>query len=180
MKHLLLIFCLLFPIVALSSIDERKTDIYFANGIDTSPESAYISTKTILKPAIEKEFYQNEDEMKRRIGKVALSYNHTVGFKTDVWESIVQKVDILNLVDLMFATRHEDDVKTQVKAYKESIESGHRVLVVAHSQGNLFTGESFTSLGPCMQKQFEAVSIASPMHADIKEETSSSLNNISA
>ncbi len=166
--------------LSFAGIDERKIDIYFANGIDTSPRAAAIIVKEVLRPAIEKEFYQNEKEMKKRIGKVALSYNQTVGFKTDIWESIVQKVDILNLVDLMFATRHEDDVKTQVKAYKESIESGHRVLVVAHSQGNLFTGESFTSLSPCMQKQFEAISIASPMHADIKEETSSSLNNISA
>ena len=75
---------------------------------------------------------------------------------------------------------HITDLKKQIHAYRDSISSGHGVLVVAHSQGNLFTREAYDALDPCMQKQFEAVSIASPMHADIKEETSFNLNNISA
>ncbi len=139
----LFIIIIIYPIISFATIDERKTDIYFANGIDTKEADAIDIVKKILKPAIEKEFYQNEDEMKRRIGKVALSYNQTVDFYSDIWESIVQKIDILNLVDLMFTTRHEADVEKQVKAYKDSIESGHRVLVVAHSQGNLFTGDAY-------------------------------------
>ncbi len=145
------------------AIDERKVDVYFANGIKTSRGLARANAK-ILEYSISGSMPLFYDEYLGDIGekvKVAVAYNQTVDFYPDIWESIVQKIDILNLVDLMFATRHEDDVKTQVKAYKESIESGHRVLVVAHSQGNLFTGESFTSLSPCMQKQFEAVSIAS-------------------
>ena len=143
MKIILIIF--IFLSSQLYAIDERKIDVYFANGIDTDRPEARANAKILEDsisggmPLFYEEYLGNIGES----GKVALSYNQTVGFGGDIWESIVQKIDILNLVDLMFATRHEDDVKTQVKAYKESIESGHRVLVVAHSQGNLFTGDAY-------------------------------------
>ena len=167
----ILIICLFYPILALAEIDERKIDIYFANGIDTSPEDARFSVREILAPAIKKEFYQNEEEMERYIGKVALSYNQTVDFGADIWESIVQKIDILNLVDLMFDTLHKTDVNKQVQTYKKSIQSGHRILVIAHSQGNLFTGDAYNALDSWMKPYFEAVSVASPRHFKIKSDT---------
>ena len=93
----------------------------------------------------------------------------------DLTESADQKLDLIKWRDWLaslvgYVTSHASDLKKQIDAYKASIDNGHSVLVVAHSQGNLFTGEAFAALGPCMQKQFEAVSIASPMSADIKEE----------
>ncbi|MCF6207643.1 MAG: cadherin repeat domain-containing protein, partial [Sulfurovum sp.] len=57
----------------------------------------------------------------------------------------------------------------QVDKYEASIRSGHRVLVVAHSQGNLFAQEAYEKLGErskdhekWLQKYWEAISIASP------------------
>ena len=38
---------------------------------------------------------------------------------------------------------HYADLSLQVKKYKDSIKNGHKVLLVAHSQGNLFTNEVF-------------------------------------
>ena len=111
MIKLLLICCLFFPLFSFAGVDERKIDIYFANGIDTSRKDAENIVRDILRPAIKKEFYQNEKEMKRRIGKVALSYNQTVDFGSDILESIVQKIDILNLVDKMFDTQHKTDLE---------------------------------------------------------------------
>jgi len=154
----------------LHAIDERKVDVYFANGIDTKKKFALRNAK-ILEDSISGSMPLFYDEYLGNIGrngKVALSYNQTVSFGSDIWESIVQKIDILNLVDKMFDTQHKTDLKKQVKAYKQSIESGHRVLVVAHSQGNLFTGDAYGALDSWMKPYFEAVSVASPRHLQIK------------
>jgi len=66
-------------------------------------------------------------------------------------------------------TVHNSDIELQVDQYEASIKSGHKVLVVAHSQGNLFTQEAYERLGErsannnrWLQKYFEAISIASP------------------
>ena len=155
------------------AIDERKVDVYFANGIETSRGLARANAK-ILEDSISGSLPLFYDEYLGNIGKkgkVAVAYNQTVDFGPDIWESIVQKIDILNLVDLMFTTRREADVEKQVTAYKNSIESGHRVLVVAHSQGNLFTGDAYNALEGWMKDYFFAVSVASPRHFKIKSNT---------
>jgi len=68
---------------------------------------------------------------------------------------------------LINKTSHDRNLETQINAYKESIENGHKVLVVAHSQGNLFTYEArekllFGTNQGWMSKYFQVVSIASP------------------
>ena len=71
----------------------------------------------------------------------------------------------------MIKTSHDWDLSKQVKKYKDSIKDGHKVLVVAHSQGNLFTYEAYRKLDSWMQDYFYAVSVASPGHDPIKEGT---------
>jgi hypothetical protein len=71
----------------------------------------------------------------------------------------------------LFIPSHETDLSEQVTKYENSIKSGHGVLVVAHSQGNLYTYEAYNDLADWMQGYFEAITIASPMHADIKPDT---------
>ena len=45
------------------------------------------------------------------------------------------------------ATIHALDLEPQVDKYEASIKNGHKVLVVAHSQGNLYTQEAYQKLG---------------------------------
>ncbi|VAW49703.1 hypothetical protein MNBD_GAMMA04-1513, partial [hydrothermal vent metagenome] len=60
--------------------------------------------------------------------------------------------EALNLVDL---NRH-------VNSYKQSIESGRGVIVVAHSQGNFFTNKAYQLLTPWMRSYFQIIGVASP------------------
>ncbi len=169
MKKILILLILLSSVVLLAA-ENRKVDVYFANGILTKQRIAK-DNAYLLEGAIKNKLVSTYN---KQIGKVAYSYNNTHGMGFDVIESLDQKLNVVKWKDWLaglvgYVTSHASDLKEQIDAYKASIDNGHGVLVVAHSQGNLFTKEAYDALDPCMQKQFEAVSIASPMHADIKE-----------
>jgi len=163
----LLLTCFSYSIGA--AIDEYKTDIYFANGIDTQRfEARNNALNSVLKPSvIEEIFLGSLDETNKHIGKFDLAYNETHGMGVDLFESALQKVstgiDSLDevilgslaktlragfLAELVSATKSNTihDRETKIKAYKESIEAGHGVLTITHSQGNFFTNEAFESL----------------------------------
>jgi hypothetical protein len=183
MKKLIFLLLLwLYPITGFSAIDEWKTDVYFANGILTKEEDARANALDVLYPAIEEDIYGTEVEMKKHIGRVWYAYNRTIGEVEDLVESGAQIFEISELLDKLVQSLNEDkttihalDLDDQVNQYKASIEQGHKVLVVAHSQGNLFTYEAYRRLGTnstngWMQKYFEAVSIASPDFTDVIKE----------
>jgi len=176
----------IFPTLVFSAIDERKVDIYFANGIKTSEDEAWKNTYEILRPAINKDLFKNNEiRMKKYIGKFDYAYNNTHGMFIDrdggfdLLESFLQKLSLQNPLDdlisiltlRMVETAHGTDLRDQVQKYKDSIEAGHKVLVVAHSQGNLFTYEAYRKLDGWMQEYFYAISIASPGNDFIKEGT---------
>ena len=126
---------------------------------------------TILRNAII-ELYGGLKNTKKHIGTVTEAYNHTEGMFADLIESAKQKLSLSLLSDVMNLLRanitdHLIDLATQVTAYKNSITSGHRVLIVAHSQGNFFAREAVKALPAWMRDYVEAVSIASPMDEDI-------------
>lgn len=88
-KLFLLFFIWLYPSIGFSTINEYKTDVYFANGIFTIDGAAKDNAFLLKLSIIEK--YGNT-EYKRRIGEVGYSYNQTEGF-WDVIESFFQKAD---------------------------------------------------------------------------------------
>jgi len=53
MKNLLLLVLMLSPLSSMASVDESKTDVYFANGINSTREQAWKSQLKVLKPAID-------------------------------------------------------------------------------------------------------------------------------
>ncbi len=176
MKKIHLLTTLLLPIMAWSELNEYQTDIYFANGILTEDKDAKYNAEEVLAPAIENNLYQNEDEMKKYIGKVDYAYNSTHGMGLDVWESITQKLGVDGGIDMLWDTAHNADLSLQIEKYQASIHQGHKVLVVAHSQGNLFTYDALYALENdsttnWMINYFEVVSIASPQMIQIKENT---------
>ncbi|WP_345975310.1 hypothetical protein [Sulfurimonas sp. HSL3-7] len=50
------------------------------------------------------------------------------------------------------SNNHTNDLTEQIKNYKNSINAGNQVIVIAHSQGNYFTNEAYDALSPCEQK----------------------------
>ncbi len=65
-----------FSFTCYANIDERKTDIYFANGILTSPSQAEYNTFTVLQSSV-MDLYVNEREYRKHVGKVWYAYNQT-------------------------------------------------------------------------------------------------------
>ena len=147
MKKIILLLAL-FASVAFSSIDECKTDVYFGNGILTTPDASKSNTILLRDTIIEK---FGLDYYRKHIGKVDYAYNHTYGMGWDVLESFSQISNTQWLKDWWVnhllpenkKTVHEADLTLQVNKYEASIKSGHRVLVVAHSQGNLFVQKRY-------------------------------------
>lgn len=89
MQKLYFLLCI-FPILAFANIDERKTDVYFANGILTDPADAQYNAESLLAPNIQN-LYANEVEFKKHIGEVSYAYNQTVNIGADLLESLLQK-----------------------------------------------------------------------------------------
>jgi hypothetical protein len=174
MKKLQLFFIFLItPIILFATIDECKTDIYFANGILTSPDGAKKSA-TLLRTTVIKKY--GLDYFKQHIGKVDYAYNTTLDRSKDMYEAYMQlseedpdfipKLKIFwaqffsdivvesiepeiadaKVYETMIKEVHDADLQKQIESYKTSIDSGHGVVVVAHSQGTLFTNEAYSAL----------------------------------
>ena len=97
MKKLLLLLLILSPLTSTASIDESKTDVYFANGVDTEEWQAWFISDDILQPTIKKEIYNNDTtKMDQQIGKFDLLYNETHGLSNDLAEAVLQKISTGN------------------------------------------------------------------------------------
>ena len=174
MKKIFLFFIiLLYPVISFASIDERKIDVYFASGILTNEGNTSANTDLLRLEIISEIYNGNLNNFDKSIEDVIGAYNSTHGFFRDGFETFFQKFGWIGLSDLFLNGSHGPDLSLQVTAYQNSIKQGHKVLAVAHSQGNLFTREAYIALGQqskdaWMQNYFNAVSIASPMSEDIK------------
>ena len=175
-KLFLLLIILVFPNVLFSSVDECKTDVYFANGILTTPRQAS-DNAILLDETIKQNIYVgNLQKYNKQIGKVDYAYNSTDTATRDMYEAYLQlkaeggisvfqefllkhfplaeylvDEDIKKVLDeevneKIIKKAHDVDLDKQIKKYRTSINNGHSVAVVAHSQGALFTNEAYAAL----------------------------------
>ncbi|MFT7861115.1 MAG: hypothetical protein ABXS93_09325, partial [Sulfurimonas sp.] len=175
MKRLFFVFIFVItPVILSATIDERKTDVYFVNGILTTPEEAFNSVETMLKPAIIEKYGMNY--YNQHISKVDYAYNTTLDRSKDMYEAYMQlseedpdfipklqsfwgrffsnnaikdinaEIADAKVYETMIKEVHDADLQKQIESYKSSIDSGHGVVVVAHSQGTLFTNEAYSAL----------------------------------
>ncbi len=187
MKKILLIVGFLTTFINAETYDETKVDLYFANGV-MMQESEYES-KEIWKERV-KNILSRYPRLNDRIGKTDLAYNVSEGIISDMWEAFMQKVSLEEnyalgwiafktmvvaisnrntIVDYMIQASdiagdkiHDSTLNEQMEKYQESIKLGHGVVVVAHSQGNLFTLEAFNKLDEWMKPYFHMISVATP------------------
>lgn len=71
----------------------------------------------------------------------------------------------------------EYDITTQLNGYKKSLNQGHRVMALVHSQGNLFLNEVGKRLEIWEKEYIEAYGIATPADTLFKTNNEASLNN---
>ncbi|MDR1460483.1 MAG: hypothetical protein LBI78_02435 [Campylobacteraceae bacterium] len=87
---LLLIFLVSFLVSQEIKVDERISDIYFANGILTTEKQAWEASK-LISDATKKDIYNGNTAEMKRFTNFDLLYNNTYGFYADVLEMFNQK-----------------------------------------------------------------------------------------
>jgi hypothetical protein len=169
-------------------INEYKSDIYFANGVGA------VSYKKSFKQGLNQyeNYIDTNLDIEEYIGKYDLSYNIGRGIVSDFAEAWFQYIDenpgykvgwdafkaalsrsigsvvggTVELSEQFIRYLEQNNVDTQVKAYRQSIYDGHKVIVLAHSQGNLFTNRAYNTFANdkdrWMQKYFVTIGLASP------------------
>ncbi|KPK27056.1 MAG: hypothetical protein AMJ61_07015 [Desulfobacterales bacterium SG8_35_2] len=187
MKNIIYIFisCLLGTILlaessAASICDSKETVVYFGNGIKTTEDEAYDSLN-ILK----KQLHMALPTEKYELLEFKVSYNGTHGLPLDLLESTLQVLSGntsrfwrlfwgLEIIPDWFADKFillssvldksalvtTDSLKNHVTTYKTKIAEGKKVLLVAHSQGNLFGNQAYWLLNSREQQSFGMVSVA--------------------
>ncbi len=201
---LTLLFLLpLLGISAEIEIDETKSDIYFANGVLTDDGNATKNLKLISDLIFIEQYIDDMDKMEKELN-FKKAYNQTVGFVGDFYESYKQLADesdgwaaledfintammfipgqggklfgaVVTFWDDAEEQAHDADLSLQIAKYRASVRSGHSVIVVAHSQGNLFTNEAYRQFtqdeeldgtpyrrNAWLSHYFKRISIASP------------------
>jgi hypothetical protein len=174
----LIITLIFFSVLSLfAEIDECKSDIYFANGIreERSKKEVLADWKNIV------------DEMS--LGNAKVAYNKSEGFVNDLLEAFYQKVkeekeyqigytnykkffvdwqnqkiqdEWSEMEDYFDETENETLKKNFVANFKQNIKDGHAVIVIAHSQGNLFTNRAYKELDEWMRAYFHMMGVATP------------------
>ena len=167
-------------------INECKTDIYFVNGVWNTEDQARDSAKKLY------QIY----ELTKKYRKVKLLYNSHYGAQEDLLETFYQlkkegqinNVEYFTLVSLAYGGNipaataaltklmpiikylEEKNVEKLVSnVYNNRFKYSHRVLLVSHSQGNLFANRInriFDSLFPKEYQDYLAnVQVASPANS---------------
>ena len=90
---ILVIFSILFSTFAQGEgeINECMSDIYFANGINTSKKDAKIQLDDLIEPQVSKNIFNSDDEKMNQTVSYKLAYNNTPGIAFDLLESYGQK-----------------------------------------------------------------------------------------
>ncbi len=173
MKIIILLFAVLSSFL-FASINEYKSDLYYANGIMIN-----ISEKEATKIWDQKvkELFLDKQESYKKLERIQVSYNRSQGFFDNLFESLEQKIsnefgwkEVSEAVRWYLETKgyqesfdaHTPDLAKQVASYKQSIKDGHGVIVIAHSQGNYYTNEAYELLDEWMREYFHMFGVATP------------------
>lgn len=185
----IILFLSLFS-VALSAnlpkIDECKSDLYYANGI-LIQNSKFEAEKIWEEKAVK--LLADSQELRKNIYSYKVAYNHSYSTISDLFEAFIQKTeaesgykvtweafklfvglklkkadDLLSLAENVNNSVESHDLTNHINAYKDSIKSGHGVIVISHSQGNLFTNRAYGKLDEWMKPYFHNMGVATPAH----------------
>jgi len=163
-----------------SICDTKEAVVFFGNGVITDEDNAYNSRDIIikrLKTVLPLEEFELLD--------FKLSYNDTHTLPLDLLESTAQvltgnisgfwrylwklapvpdwfadKFILLSSVLDYSALITTDSLKNHVNTYRTAIAEGKKVILVAHSQGNLFGNQAYKILSTGEKRSFGMVSVA--------------------
>lgn len=184
-----IIFILILTILSLEA-KPCETDIYFGNGVWNTQKQGeegrdelkrFMQDRAITPLSIEDE--------KNKLYEFKHAYNYSGGTNIDLIETFWQlkesgQIDegYFQMIAATLATKdgadshkeimdeiryvttyYEDNVDIMFDIYKNSsFNLKHNVLLVAHSQGNLFGNKMYTLMNDIQKKKFRMVSVATP------------------
>ena len=183
MKKIILI--LLFSLILFANSDSCNLDVYFGNGVWNNERAAKISRDAL------KKFMQVNNPIRFSVNDdtydFKYAHNKDVSIIDDLLETYWQLYETgqitqgyftnmtatLNTTDGSISTymqrinniiaTYNLDVSTMIKKYREeSLNLKHNVLLVAHSQGNLFGNQMYDLLTAEEKDRFKMVSVATP------------------
>ncbi len=184
MKKLLL--SLLFSATLFATTNSCMLDVYFGNGVWNTKKDAKKSAKKLMK------FMQDHNPERFFLAEnnttysFKLAYNHKYGTLTDLIETYWQLYEsgqisegyftfvartldgsrteasfLENLKEII--VQSDGDMNTMYANYQsESFSQNHNVLLVSHSQGNLFANKIYAILEDQEKQHFRNVAIATP------------------
>ena len=181
-----LLFTVLFNFTLFANTNTCMLDIYFGNGVWNSYKEAEASKNEL------RTFMQNHNPSRFAIEDEDLTYslknayNHTYGTSIDLiethWQlyesgqisegyfsfvahvldgSVTQEKFLKDLREII-AQSDADTSNMYAKYQAESFNLKHNVLLVSHSQGNLFANKIFAQLSNSEKQHFQNVAIATP------------------
>ena len=161
--------------------------VFFGNGILTGPDD-YEKNRSELQEFLNKKLPEVGQPPCQILVQRAI--NRTEGVVTDLWESAKQSFPltlftnvlswaisdrnvgafivskILDLNHQGYVSTHDEDLQSHLRSYRQVLNAAGRVLVVAHSQGNLFANEAYDRLlqeyGPTLATRMKIIAVATP------------------
>lgn len=185
----LLALLLFFTTLYAENINECKTDIYFGNGVWNSEEEATDSKRELQyiidnNPDLQSKYGEIKLQYNwshgRMIDVLETFYQlKEAGQISEKWFftfvdelmakqlSDITDEDVKSLreqiINIIISTEEDEVDKMLVKYYEESFKYGHRILLVSHSQGNLFANRIHDKIVPTQyQNYFANLQVASP------------------
>jgi hypothetical protein len=180
-------------VVQAEIIDECRTDMYFGNGVWNEPEDVEDSVKKLKEKIITPYIVKNDPKLKIKYGEVKLAYNWGQGTMTDLLETFYQLKQAGQVTDKQFykvisiltrknkmltlsAIAAQKLMESFIKNWEpgnvnemlykfntESFKPSHKVLLISHSQGNLFANRVYDTISPTgYQNYFANLQVASP------------------
>jgi hypothetical protein len=183
MKKLICLFIfLIFGTNNLHAIDERITDFYFGNGVWNDESDAIASQRALeilirsigtsasvklsynwssgyLEDLVET-FYQMKQEGQISIGSGFFKALVSVAVDNPIYKIFIDLA--IETLALSASSEEGANLNNMVANYQNSINDGHKVVLISHSQGNLFGVRAYDRLSSWQKKYFWQVSVASP------------------
>ena len=163
-----------------SICDTKEAVVFFGNGLITDEDSAY-SSRDLITKRLETAMSPEEFE----VLDFKLSYNDTHTLPLDLLESTIQFLtgnvsrfwrilwELDPMPDLVAdqmlllsgaldysALLTTGNLRDHVKTYQNVIAEGKKVILVAHSQGNLFGNQAYNFLSTYERRSFGMVSVS--------------------
>lgn len=176
MKFLIILSFAIFNVsFARANCGEKKTALYFANGMFNSRIGAIQSLHELSMrmqkqhpsnrfDAFEVAYNTNEPVLlqlhqvfRQKITDTSISFWRNIGklFELEKGENLKSIIRLLNAEQVLT----DQDLLRQISDYKKYLKNNFKIITVAHSQGNLYTNFAFDSIG---SDETQVISIATP------------------